>query len=129
MYCTIPLKTSCGDTVYPRLDDLTTTSRMEKIKSIGMTYFVAGGIPTPHPNHYREIGILALNMLHYVDQFNIETGLAINLRIGIHFHLDSVPSLTNTLQELMWARVLPELSETESGRMTCGVMTYVYAIF
>lgn len=70
--------------IFCRLDDLTTASKMEKIKSIGLTYFVAGGIPTFHPTHHKEVALLALKMQEYMEKFRQETGLSVSLRIGIN---------------------------------------------
>lgn len=70
--------------IFCKLDDLTMASKMEKIKSIGMTYFVAGGIPSFHPGHFKEMANLALNMQQYIDKFKQETGIPIQLRIGIN---------------------------------------------
>lgn len=70
--------------IFCKLDDLTTTSKMEKIKSIGMTYFVAGGIPTFSHSHHREVATLALNMQQFMEKYKQETGLSVSLRIGIN---------------------------------------------
>jgi adenylate cyclase len=56
---------------------------VEKIKTIGDAYMVAGGIPVPRPDHAEAIGEMALAMLPEVRRCAAETGLPLEVRIGI----------------------------------------------
>ena len=48
--------------IFSDFDDLVEKRGLEKIKTIGDAYMVAGGIPTPRPDHARAIAELALEM-------------------------------------------------------------------
>lgn len=55
---------------------------LEKIKTIGDAYMVAGGIPTPRPDHVEAIVELGLAMARILDERTDRYGLSI--RIGVH---------------------------------------------
>jgi class 3 adenylate cyclase len=66
------------DRVFTRFDDLAERFGLEKIKTIGDAYMVAGGLPDARPDHARAIARMALAMHHAVQDLGVE------LRIGIH---------------------------------------------
>lgn len=57
---------------------------LEKIKTIGDCYMLAGGVPDEQPGHERAVADVALEMLDQVRLFNERTGESLGIRIGIH---------------------------------------------
>jgi adenylate cyclase len=69
--------------VFSSFDELVEANNVEKIKTIGDAYMVAGGLTEPHPDHLASMGTMALAMLDRVKELSREfEGLA--LRIGMH---------------------------------------------
>jgi adenylate cyclase len=69
------------DEVFTAFDRLADDHRLEKIKTIGDAYMVAGGVPTPRADHCEAVAEMALAMLHVRDRL---TGLdGVELRIGM----------------------------------------------
>jgi guanylate cyclase len=56
---------------------------VEKIKTIGDAYMVAGGIPVPREDHAEAIAEMALAMGPELSRAAAETGVALDVRIGI----------------------------------------------
>ena len=48
--------------MFCRFDRLATEQDLQKLKAMGATYYVIGGVPTPHPDHTRAIAEMALTM-------------------------------------------------------------------
>jgi len=68
------------DEIFSEFDALVEKHGLEKIKTIGDSYMVAGGIPDPKPNHLETIAEMALEMQQLINEkFN-----HLKLRIGIH---------------------------------------------
>lgn len=65
-------------------DELSARHGLEKIKTIGDAYLVAGGVPTPRPDHVEAVAAFALEMKSVMAAVATEEGLALRLRIGIH---------------------------------------------
>ncbi len=57
---------------------------LEKIKTIGDAYMVAGGVPLPLPDHPVRCAELALAMLDALEAFNLRHALDWQIRIGLH---------------------------------------------
>jgi Adenylate cyclase, family 3 (some proteins contain HAMP domain) len=57
---------------------------LEKIKTIGDAYMVAGGVPLPDPDHATRCADLALAMLAHVDDLNARHRLDWRIRVGLH---------------------------------------------
>ena len=70
--------------VFSKFDALTETFGLEKIKTIGDAYMVAGGLPTPRGDHVEAVARLALAMREVVETFVTPTGDPLQIRIGIH---------------------------------------------
>jgi PAS domain S-box-containing protein len=70
--------------IFSSFDLLTQKYGLEKIKTIGDAYMVAGGIPTPRSDHAEAIALLALDMQQAIARFNTQRGEDFNIRIGIH---------------------------------------------
>ncbi|MFZ5755533.1 MAG: adenylate/guanylate cyclase domain-containing protein [Pseudomonadota bacterium] len=70
--------------VFSRFDARVTAAGAEKIKTIGDAYMVISGAPDPRADHAHVIAQLALELLDEVRRVREETGIDINLRVGIH---------------------------------------------
>jgi adenylate cyclase len=68
--------------VFSGFDELAGRFGLEKIKTIGDAYMVAGGLIEPNPDHLAAMATMALAMLENVRQMNREFG-GLSLRIGL----------------------------------------------
>jgi len=69
--------------IFSAFDLLVLKHGLEKIKTIGDAYMVAGGLPTPRPDHAEAIAELARDLMADLDKFNRAYNTSIHLRIGI----------------------------------------------
>ncbi|WP_008314950.1 adenylate/guanylate cyclase domain-containing protein [Leptolyngbya sp. PCC 6406] len=69
--------------IFSTFDQLADYYRLEKIKTIGDAYMVAGGLPKPQIDAISAIADMALAMREAMDPFQID-GQPIRLRVGIH---------------------------------------------
>jgi class 3 adenylate cyclase len=65
-------------------DDLAGKLGLEKIKTIGDCYMVAGGLPEPRADHAEAIAEMALGMLKIVTSFSLRAHAPLQIRIGIN---------------------------------------------
>jgi len=70
--------------LFSRFDQLADLHGLEKIKTIGDSYLVVGGLPELRPYHTESVAEMALEMLAAVTDLNRERGLALELRIGLN---------------------------------------------
>jgi len=70
--------------VFSRFDELVGAHGLEKIKTIGDAYMVAGGLPEPRDDHAQAMAALALEMAEAVDEFEYADGQPLQMRIGIN---------------------------------------------
>ncbi len=70
--------------LFCKFDDLAGTLGLEKIKTIGDCYMVAGGLPEPRADHAEAIAEMAFGMLRTVAAFSARTGEPLQIRIGIN---------------------------------------------
>jgi class 3 adenylate cyclase/PAS domain-containing protein len=70
--------------LFSAFDQLTEKHGLEKIKTIGDAYMVAGGLPVPTPDHAEAIAEMALDMMRFVEGFNARRHTTLSLRTGIH---------------------------------------------
>lgn len=70
--------------IFSAFDQLAERFELEKIKTIGDEYMVAGGLPKPRLNHLEAMADMALAMQQVVQQFKSDLGEPFQLRIGIH---------------------------------------------
>ncbi|OKH19987.1 adenylate/guanylate cyclase domain-containing protein [[Limnothrix rosea] IAM M-220] len=70
--------------IFSSFDRLSEIYSLEKIKTIGDAYMVAGGLPMPQPHHPECMADMALEMLSEIERLNQINGYALQLRIGIH---------------------------------------------
>jgi class 3 adenylate cyclase len=69
--------------VFSGFDELAGRHGLEKIKTIGDAYMVAGGLPEPHADHLGAMATLALAMLDNAAQVPLASG-SLSLRVGLH---------------------------------------------
>ncbi len=65
-------------------DELAKKHDLEKIKTIGDSYMIVGGVPLPQSDHVEAIADMALDMQKGIKQFNAAHTESFRLRIGIH---------------------------------------------
>ena len=70
--------------IFSRFDRLTERYGLEKIKTIGDNYMVAGGLPIPILNAAEAIAEMALEMQAEIAEYNAMQSKSLNLRIGIN---------------------------------------------
>lgn len=70
--------------IFSTFDNLAERHGLEKIKTIGDAYMVAGGLPLPQANHAEAVAEMALDMMEAIAQFTTKHGKAFNIRIGIN---------------------------------------------
>lgn len=70
--------------VFSSFDRLSEVYNLEKIKTIGDAYMIAGGLPTPQPGHAECIADMALEMQMEIERINVTQDHPLQLRIGIH---------------------------------------------
>jgi class 3 adenylate cyclase len=103
------------DYVFARFDALAAEHGVEKIKTIGDAYMVAGGIPEWREDHAEAIADMALAMRSEVGRIESETGLVLQLRIGI----DSGPVVAGVIGRAkfiydLWGDTVNTASRMES---------------
>jgi adenylate cyclase len=70
--------------LFSEFDRLAEKHGLEKIKTIGDAYMVAGGIPEPDPNHAHAVAQMALDMQSHAHTMVTPAGEKLLLRIGIN---------------------------------------------
>ncbi|HEY0477007.1 MAG TPA: adenylate/guanylate cyclase domain-containing protein [Kofleriaceae bacterium] len=70
--------------LFCKFDDLAGRFGLEKIKTIGDCYMVAGGLPEPRTDHAEAVAEMGLAMLDIVAELAARTGEGLSVRIGIH---------------------------------------------
>lgn len=70
--------------IFSRFDRLAEQHGLEKIKTIGDAYMVVGGLPHPSDDHAIAVADMAIDMQKAINQFNLETGEAFSIRIGMN---------------------------------------------
>jgi adenylate cyclase len=70
--------------IFLEFDRLAEEHGLEKIKTIGDAYMVAGGMPEPRPDHAGAVAAMALDMLDVMRKVSEEYGEDVAVRIGIH---------------------------------------------
>ncbi|MDB5882044.1 MAG: hypothetical protein JWP43_1922 [Ramlibacter sp.] len=72
------------DRIFTDFDALAAQHGLEKIKTIGDAYMAAAGLPQPRPDHAAAAAQMARDMLDAVARVALETGEALQVRIGLN---------------------------------------------
>jgi adenylate cyclase len=70
--------------IFSAFDDLADRHGLEKIKTIGDAYMVAGGFPDQRDGHANDVSAMALDMLAAIEACNRDSEQPMSIRIGIH---------------------------------------------
>ncbi len=70
--------------LFSRFDLITEKHGLEKIKTIGDCYMLAGGVPVAREDHAVATTMAALEMCDALAEMHEQAGNALNMRIGIH---------------------------------------------
>ena len=70
--------------IFSDFDALTDQLNLEKIKTIGDSYMIAGGVPEPSERHCDRMATMAILMQKHINQIPHFNGTEIQLRVGIH---------------------------------------------
>ncbi len=72
------------NSIFSAFDYFSELHNVEKIKTIGDSYMIVSGIPTPTPHHAIEIANMALEILSTMALLRQSLSANIDIRIGIH---------------------------------------------
>jgi class 3 adenylate cyclase len=118
------------DEIFSAFDDLTERHGLEKIKTIGDAYMVAGGLPERRTDHAEAIVALAIDMQAALARIDRASGLGLAIRIGI----DSGPVVAGVIGRRkfiydLWGDSVNTASRMEShgvvGRIQVTEATYL----
>lgn len=70
--------------IFSSFDNLVDKYQLEKIKTIGDAYMVAGGFPEPRPDHVEAIADFALELQESLHKLHTENNQTVSMRTGIH---------------------------------------------
>lgn len=119
--------------VFSAFDQLVTQHQVEKIRTIGDSYFVGSGLPIRRPDHAQAIACLALEMQSIITQFHWPNRNPLQLRIGIATGGPVVAAVIGTRKFAydVWGEVVNTASRMEShgvpGKIQVTEATY-YAL-
>jgi adenylate cyclase len=104
------------DRIFSTWDELALFYGLEKIKTIGDEYMVAGGIPDPRPDHAEAVGRMALRMQDELTAITISLDQPLRARIGI----DTGPVIAGVIGRAkfsydLWGETVNRASRMESG--------------
>ena len=117
--------------IFSAFDQLTGQFGLEKIKTIGDAYMVAGGLPTPRPDHAEAIAEMALAMRREITRLSQTLDQPLDIRIGINSG-PVVAGVIGTKKFIydLWGDTVNVASRMESqgmaGDIQIGPATYVH---
>ena len=115
--------------IFTSFDELAEKHGLEKIKTIGDAYMVAGGLPVPRADHVEAIAQMALDMQEAIDKFQADRGEVFQIRCGINTG-PVVAGVIGTRKFIydLWGDTVNVASRMESqgipGRIQCTASTY-----
>ena len=72
------------NTLFEQFDELVEKHGVEKIKTIGDSYMVVGGIPNRDPLHCQHVAEFALDAMAFVKEFSSTSTFPLQMRMGFH---------------------------------------------
>lgn len=72
------------NSMFQEFDDIIERNGLEKLKTIGDAYMIAGGLPDAKPNHAVACIRAAHEMLAYIHERNQESAIKWEMRVGVH---------------------------------------------
>lgn len=115
--------------IFSAFDSVASKYNLEKIKTIGDCYMMAGGIPVPSNDHAERSALAAIEMLEQLAIIKEKIGIDINFRIGIHTGV-VVAGVIGTRKFVydLWGDTVNTASRMEShgipGRIHCSNVFY-----
>jgi class 3 adenylate cyclase/GAF domain-containing protein len=115
--------------IFSSFDAIAYKYNLEKIKTIGDCYMMAGGIPVPCDDHAERCALASLEMLEQLNYLREKEGIAINFRIGLHTG-NVVAGVIGTRKFVydLWGDTVNTSSRMEShgipGRVHCSDVFY-----
>jgi PAS domain S-box-containing protein len=108
--------------IFSTFDQLAEQHGLEKIKTIGDAYMVAGGLPRIQPAHAEAIAEMALDMQREIKRFHRDDGEPFRLRIGINTGpvVAGVIGLRKFIYDL-WGDTVNVASRMESQGVAGGI--------
>ena len=108
--------------VFSAFDRLAEKFGVEKIKTIGDTYMLAGGVPDPRPDHAEAVADMALAMQQEVARLNTGLPEPFSLRIGV----DTGPVVAGVIGTTkfaydVWGRPVDTASQMEAYGVAGGI--------
>jgi class 3 adenylate cyclase len=70
--------------LFSQFDDLAARHGLEKIKTIGDAYMIAGGLPMPRPDHCEAVIAFGLDVLDVLKHCQAWHGAPVRMRIGVN---------------------------------------------
>lgn len=115
--------------IFLAFDILVELYGLEKIKTIGDAYMLAGGLPLPQADHAESVAEIAIDMLDAIGRLNNQNHSDLSIRIGIH----TGPVVAgiigkNKFNYDLWGEAVNVASrmesQSESGRIQVSAATY-----
>jgi adenylate cyclase len=116
--------------LFTAFDRLSMQFGLEKIKTIGDAYMLAGGVLEPRPDHVGAVADIGLAMIESVDQAGRQFDESLQIRIGIHTG-PVVAGVIGTQKFIfdIWGETVNTASRLEShgqaGRIAVSAETYL----
>ena len=70
--------------IFGKFDELVEKHSVEKIKTIGDSYMVVGGVPNKDPLHCQHVAEFAIEAEKFLEEFSKSLAFPLHMRIGIH---------------------------------------------
>ena len=70
--------------IFSKFDEILSRYSLEKIKTIGDNYMLAGGIPNPNKDHAKSVALMALEMIDVMPEISEDVNHELEIRIGMN---------------------------------------------
>lgn len=70
--------------IFGKFDELVEKHNVEKIKTIGDSYMVVGGVPNRDPLHCQHVAEFAMEVEQFLEEFSKSLQYPLHMRIGMH---------------------------------------------